>query len=134
MAGVIVVLVLVVGSCSLFYRLWGHTVAGDAGEAIPGVESKWEKMSKSKGNVLDPIAIIDKYGADAMRCAAPWRQGGTLGGGGGIGLASQSISWDSRFNRFRASVGRGVQHSATAALAMTCGKKKRIPSPKLTSA
>ena len=33
------------------------------------VKSKWEKMSKSKGNVLDPIQIIKEYGADAMRLA-----------------------------------------------------------------
>ncbi len=33
------------------------------------VKSKWEKMSKSKGNVIDPIEIIDEYGADAMRFA-----------------------------------------------------------------
>ncbi len=31
------------------------------------VSSKWEKMSKSKGNVIDPLAMIDKYGADAVR-------------------------------------------------------------------
>lgn len=33
------------------------------------VMHKWEKMSKSKGNVIDPIEIIDAYGTDAMRFA-----------------------------------------------------------------
>ncbi|PIS03137.1 MAG: valine--tRNA ligase [Chlamydiae bacterium CG10_big_fil_rev_8_21_14_0_10_42_34] len=42
----------------------------DLGEPIPkDVESKWEKMSKSKGNIIDPLEIIDSYGTDAMRFA-----------------------------------------------------------------
>jgi valyl-tRNA synthetase len=42
----------------------------DLGEPIPkDVESKWEKMSKSKGNIIDPLQIIEDYGTDAMRLA-----------------------------------------------------------------
>ena len=32
-------------------------------------DSKGQKMSKSKGNVINPILMIDKYGADALRAA-----------------------------------------------------------------
>ena len=40
----------------------------DLGESVPAdVHSKWEKMSKSKGNIIDPLEIIDTYGTDAMR-------------------------------------------------------------------
>ncbi len=32
-----------------------------------GVDEKGEKMSKSKGNVIDPLPLINKYGADVFR-------------------------------------------------------------------
>jgi valyl-tRNA synthetase len=42
----------------------------DLGKPIPkDVTAKWEKMSKSKGNIIDPLEIIDQYGTDAMRMA-----------------------------------------------------------------
>ncbi len=33
------------------------------------VDAKGQKMSKSKGNVMNPIEMVDKYGADALRMA-----------------------------------------------------------------
>lgn len=42
----------------------------DLGQTVPkDVHSKWEKMSKSKGNALNPIEMIDEYGTDALRIA-----------------------------------------------------------------
>ena len=33
------------------------------------VSCKWEKMSKSKGNIINPMEVIEKYGTDATRMA-----------------------------------------------------------------
>jgi len=42
----------------------------DLGEPLPkGMEFKWEKMSKSKGNIIDPLEMTDLYGTDALRMA-----------------------------------------------------------------
>ncbi|MEZ5315671.1 MAG: valine--tRNA ligase [Chlamydiales bacterium] len=40
----------------------------DLGKPIPqNIFHKWEKLSKSKGNVIDPIEMIEEYGTDAVR-------------------------------------------------------------------
>lgn len=55
---------------SIDYIKTEERLAYDLGSKIPSdVHCKWEKMSKTKGNVIDPIEIIDAYGTDAMRMA-----------------------------------------------------------------
>jgi valyl-tRNA synthetase len=41
-----------------FYDVYIHALVRD---------ERGQKMSKSKGNVIDPLAVIDEYGADALR-------------------------------------------------------------------
>ena len=41
-----------------FHDVYIHALVRDATGA---------KMSKSKGNVIDPLDLVDKYGADALR-------------------------------------------------------------------
>lgn len=43
-----------------FHEVYMHGLVNDA---------KGQKMSKSKGNVISPIEIVDKYGTDALRMA-----------------------------------------------------------------
>ena len=35
-------------------------------------DEKGQKMSKSKGNIIDPLSVIDKYGCDALRFTLTW--------------------------------------------------------------
>jgi valyl-tRNA synthetase len=49
------------------YQLTGQLAWSDVWIMGYGVDERGEKMSKSKGNTLDPYPIIAKYGADAFR-------------------------------------------------------------------
>lgn len=53
---------------SIAYLSSKETLPYDLGQPVPqGIHSKWEKMSKSKGNIIDPIEMIETYGTDALR-------------------------------------------------------------------
>ena len=49
------------------YQMTGQLAWSDVWIMGYGVDERGEKMSKSKGNVIDPFPIIAKYGADAFR-------------------------------------------------------------------
>ncbi|MEJ6399448.1 valine--tRNA ligase [Yoonia sp. 208BN28-4] len=69
--------VLITGSDILFFwvaRMMMMSYAVEEKEPFHTVylhqlvrDEKGEKMSKTRGNVLDPLEIVDKYGADALR-------------------------------------------------------------------
>ncbi|MBM3207409.1 MAG: valine--tRNA ligase [Chlamydiae bacterium] len=55
---------------SITYITGEERLSYDLGKPLgQGIQFKWEKMSKSKGNIIDPLEIIDSYGTDAMRMA-----------------------------------------------------------------
>ncbi len=53
---------------SVAYASSNERLNYDLGQPVPPeIHAKWEKMSKSKGNIIDPLEIIETYGTDAMR-------------------------------------------------------------------
>ncbi|MBD3769088.1 MAG: valine--tRNA ligase [Rhodobacterales bacterium] len=57
------------------------------------LDEKGQKMSKSKGNVMDPLELIDEYGADALR----FTMGRMAGQGRNIRLSKQAVEGNRNF-------------------------------------
>ncbi len=64
----------------------GQWVVAKTGEAV---DEQWDKMSKSRGNVVNPDDVVERYGADTLRLyemfmgplehSAPWQPEGVGG-------------------------------------------------------
>lgn len=68
-------------------------------------DAKGQKMSKSKGNVIDPLVMIDKYGADALRAALIF---GTKEGGD-VALSEDKVKGMRNFANKIWNIGRFIQ-------------------------
>jgi valyl-tRNA synthetase len=58
------------------------------------LDEKGQKMSKSKGNVMDPLELVDEYGADALR----FTMGRMAGQGRNIRLSKQAVEGNRNFS------------------------------------
>jgi len=74
-------------------------------------DAKGQKMSKSKGNVINPIKMIDAYGADALRMALVY---GT-GAGNDQSLSEDKIRGMRNFANKLWNMGRFLEMSLTSA-------------------
>ncbi|WP_291076835.1 valine--tRNA ligase [Hyphomonas sp.] len=57
------------------------------------LDEKGQKMSKSKGNAMDPLELVDEYGADALR----FTMGRMAGQGRNIRLSKQAVEGSRNF-------------------------------------
>jgi valyl-tRNA synthetase len=57
-------------------------------------DEKGQKMSKSKGNVIDPLELVDEFGADALR----FTMGRMAGQGRNIRLSKQAVEGNRNFS------------------------------------
>lgn len=68
-------------------------------------DARGQKMSKSKGNVVDPITLVDKYGADAFRASLFFG----ISQGGKVNLAEDKIIGMRNFVNKIWNIGRFIQ-------------------------
>ncbi|HSX41790.1 MAG TPA: valine--tRNA ligase [Candidatus Saccharimonadales bacterium] len=82
------------------------------------LDDQGKKMSKSKGNTMDPLALIDKYGSDALRMS--------LIGGNSPGLPQRYT--ETKLLKYRNFVTK--IWNAARFVASTGNSKSQIPNPK----
>ena len=86
------------------------------------LDEKGQKMSKSKGNAMDPLELVDEYGADALR----FTMGRMAGQGRNIRLSKQAVEGNRNF-------ATKLWNAARFAEMNECGAPGEIDFAKVTS-